>query len=204
MGRPPTGSNDVDTPDRILAAAELAFGAHGFEARLGDIAAAVGITRPSLLYHFPTKEALYQAVVARAFGRLGAALFAGRATGASFAARLEGLTLAFVTFLEANPAVARLVVRELVAEGGPGAAILLDQVAPLLDEVERWIATDGAADLRPGAPIRAALLQVISDVVLRSASGALRPALWGPRGTDDEAARTWQLSKTLLLRGDPC
>lgn len=204
MGRPPTGSNDVDTPDRILAAAESAFGSHGFEARLGDIAATAGITRPSLLYHFPTKEALYQAVVAQAFGRMGFALLQGRSTGASFADRLQGLTLAFVTFLEANPAVARLVVRELVAEGGPGAAILLGQVAPLLDEVERWVATDGAADLRPGAPIRAALLQVISDVVLRTASGELRPALWGPRQPATEAARTWQLSKTLLLRGDLC
>ena len=53
------------TKARILAEARRVFARRGYaEASLREIAEAVGIKTPSLYAHFPSKEALYQAVYA--------------------------------------------------------------------------------------------------------------------------------------------
>jgi AcrR family transcriptional regulator len=50
----------------ILEAAGRLFGEHGYDAaRLDDIAAAAGVTKPILYRHFADKEALYLALLAR-------------------------------------------------------------------------------------------------------------------------------------------
>ena len=68
MGRPRATTQTVETAQRLLSAAEQEFGSKGFDrARLADIANIAGISRPSLLYHYNSKDALYAAVFDRPF-----------------------------------------------------------------------------------------------------------------------------------------
>lgn len=195
MGRPRNSANTLATRQAVLDAAEAAFASQGQGARLGDISAAAGIKRPSLLYHFPSKEVLYEAVVGRTFADLGQALVIARTVQGDFPTQLRSLVMAFSRFLRERPSAARIIVQELIAVSGPGQALLMAQAGPLLDSVETWICQAGGHHLRPGVPVRRAMLQVASDVLLRHASGALGARLWG--SDDDES--TWVLAQATLL-----
>ncbi|MCK6589141.1 MAG: TetR/AcrR family transcriptional regulator [Polyangiaceae bacterium] len=180
MGRPRTSHDEEATRTRILRAAELEFGRAGRDgARLEDIAGAAGITRPSLLYHFPSKDDLYAAVVEAAFLRLGAALAPAMEAGRPFEERLDALTSTFVAFVEAEPLLSRLLLRDILDERGGSHALLLEIGAPLLDRVERFIRREGKGWVREGMPVRAALMQLVSSALLRVSSGSLREPLWG-------------------------
>src|SRR4051794_13657065 len=52
--------------ERILEAARGEFALRGYSARLQDIAERAGLTHPTLLYHFGSKERLYAAVIEQA------------------------------------------------------------------------------------------------------------------------------------------
>lgn len=59
-------SSRRNTREEILDAAEEFFARKGYPGTtLDDVAAVVKIRRPSLLYHFPNKSALFQAVIDR-------------------------------------------------------------------------------------------------------------------------------------------
>jgi AcrR family transcriptional regulator len=188
MGRPRADPALPAAGERLLAAAEAEFGRAGFAtARLQDVAAAAGMTRASLLHHFASKESLYAAVVRRGFDALGGLLAAAMSAPRSFPRRVEELVRGFEAFLDGRPALARLVVRELLDEHGPGRAILLDEVVPLLDQVERFLRREGG---RRAVPARTSLLAVCADVLLRGAvDPELRRRLWGRQGADLRLAR---------------
>ncbi|NUW37805.1 TetR/AcrR family transcriptional regulator [Nonomuraea sp. SMC257] len=57
--------------DQLLAAARAAFAEHGTEASLRDIARRAGVGIGTLYRHFPTREALLQALMRARFDALG-------------------------------------------------------------------------------------------------------------------------------------
>lgn len=178
MGRPRENAHAVPTPQRILDAAEVAFGAHTFaEARLADIAKAALLRRPSLLYHFPTKDALYAAVVNRLFADLLARFAEAGARGCTPQEAIDGLFRAWLDFIAERPGFAPLVLRGIIDGQGPVRELLEGQLVPLLDQIEANIRRAGAAPR--SISVRAALLQIGSDSLVRVSSGSLAGPLWG-------------------------
>jgi AcrR family transcriptional regulator len=184
LGRPRHDPRRAATPERVLDAAELEFGAAPFAAvRLADIARGAGITRPSLLYHFDSKEALYEAVVRRGLDALSATLLEPLPRDAAFPDRVDALVDRYALFLAERRWFARLLLREIVDGRGPGRELLVELLEPILGMVERFLSKGGRS-----LPMRAVVLNIGATALVREASGELRDALWGPLGA--EADRT--------------
>jgi TetR/AcrR family transcriptional regulator len=123
----------------ILDEAVACFATTGYEGTsLNDIAAGVGIRRPSLLHHYPSKEALYGEVFERLlsdwFSRVDAAI-ASEEQGWD---KVELVLRAGFGYFADNPAYVRIVRREAI-DGGVHLGIDLSTVLkPMFDHAVAW------------------------------------------------------------------
>jgi AcrR family transcriptional regulator len=172
----------------ILEAAATVFGARGFEAtRMEDVADEAGVAKGLLYKHFPSKDALFEALAdehARAFSdELRAAIREAPASPEPQAVLRRGLSLWLAKVPFHDPGVhdayevARNRVREVIAE-------VIRRVEPRADEGASWLlaaAIQGAAESaglawreRPGALDGDQALELLTELLWSGLSG-LRP-----------------------------
>ena len=100
--------------DRILESAAALFAERGFAAvSVQDIADGAGTHKTTVLYHFETKDALHEAVLDAALGRI-ADVMGEFLSGEFVRARVGYLLDQLHSFFADNPAAARLLQRELL------------------------------------------------------------------------------------------
>jgi len=193
VGRPKKVEGQEDTVVRLLRAAEEAFGARGYrDTRLGDIAGAVGIRRPSLLYYFKTKDRLHSAVVERAFSELRDVVSRSLLSGETVEDRVEAIATGLSDFASNRPSLACVILRQLIAPRSEVREQVVNEFRGLVDTLER-VYHDLAGDRIPDDfPIRSAILQIMSATMLRVATAGIQE-IW--RGADD----TQVLARTLLI-----
>jgi AcrR family transcriptional regulator len=135
------------TRELILDEAVVCFANSGYEGTsLNDIAAGVGIRRPSLLHHFPSKEALYGEVFERLLSDWFARLDDAMASDEHGWAKVELVLRAGFGFFVDNPAYVRLARREAI-DGGVHLGIDLAAVLrPMFDLAAGYFRREMAAD----------------------------------------------------------
>jgi AcrR family transcriptional regulator len=196
VGRPKVRLGEPATSVRLLAAAEEVFARDGYDgATLEEVARRAGISRPSLLYHFESKQALYAAVVEDVLAELARVIAVGVERRGEFTEQLLSMLDGLLAFVRNRPSAARLLVREVLDGKGPGHALVEQAAVPVLEQAERFIRVRGRGIVRPDLPIRAALMQLISAVFVQSASASMAASLWGP----ERDAHTRDLVRILFL-----
>lgn len=107
----------LDTPSAVLAAARALFARHGFDATsTRAITTAASANLGAIAYHFGTKEALYEAVLASVAQPLVARIRAADAAAQSPLDAIEAIVRAFAGHLADHPDVPSLMLRELATE----------------------------------------------------------------------------------------
>jgi len=131
--------DERSTRDQILDASLICFASAGYSGTsLNDIAAAVGIRRPSLLHHFASKETLYGEVFERLLSDWFARLVGAIDAPAAGWLKVEGVLRAGFGFFADNPNYVILMRREAI-DGGVHLGIDLAAVLrPMFDQAANY------------------------------------------------------------------
>jgi len=126
----------VDNRSKILETAARLFSRQGFSGvSLQTIAEDVGITKPSLLYHFPSKEMLREQVLSELFGhwatRIPNLLRAVTTGEGQFEALMDELT----AFFREDPDRARILIREILDRPEAMRASIAASLGPIVTVV---------------------------------------------------------------------
>ena len=176
---PANRSDKRDVSERILDAATRLFAERGFEATsLQSVADAVGIRKPSLLYHFPSKDELRKAVLEKLLAHWNRVLPKLLMAATSGREQFDAIIKETVAFFTADRDRARLLLREALDRPAEMRALIVGHVRPWADVVSDYIrrgrdAGRVRADVDPEAYIVHAINLVISSIATYDSIGAL-------------------------------
>lgn len=130
------------TRERILDAALSAWGTRGYEGTsLDALAGALGLTKQAILYWFPSKEALLDAVIARGAGDLSAALVLALEGAGDGWDKLEAVVRSVFRLAARRPELLGLV-REVSRLGPPAATRMIVELQPLVRRASEFLQSE--------------------------------------------------------------
>ncbi len=153
------------TPGRILDEALTSFGTRGYEATsLDALAGSLALTKQSILYWFPNKEALLEAVIKRSASEL-AEVLEGALDGAGQGfERVEAVVRSVFRLAARRPELLGLV-REAARLGPPAATAMTEALDPLVKRASAFLEAEmDTGNMRRHDP-RLLLLAIYSTVI---------------------------------------
>jgi AcrR family transcriptional regulator len=149
----------------VLDAALAEFGTKGFDATsLDQLAAELGVRKQTILYYFPTKAELLDAVVDRAAGDLAGALEQAVARAGPGFGRVEAIVRSVFRLALRRPELLGLL-REVSRLGPPTATRLTDALEPLVQSATGFLDAEMRAGRMRECDARLLLLSVYSTVI---------------------------------------
>lgn len=134
QGRPPMIEN---AHDRILNEASILFGRQGYEnSSISDVANSIGVSKAAIFHYFPTKQAIYDAIIVRTLRGLHETVTAAVEREEPGLSRLHRFMIAHATYFEEN---FWGFVTMLVGYGGMASPTLKDEALKLRDHYETFL-----------------------------------------------------------------
>ena len=132
----------IRTAERTLRAALDAFGTRGYGATsLDDLARELGIRKQTILYWYPSKEALLDAAIDRVAAEVTARLERAVARAEPGFGRVEAIVRAMFRLAARHPPMLGFL-REVTRLGPPASTRLLGALAPLIDRAAGFLSAE--------------------------------------------------------------
>ncbi len=153
------------TRERILDAALSTWGTRGYDGTsLDTLAGGLGITKQAILYWFPSKEALLDAVIARSAAELSAVLVRALEGAGDGWDKVEAVVRSVFRLAARRPELLGLV-REVSRLGPPAATRMIEELQPLARRASEFLQAEmDAGHMRRHDP-NLLLLAIYSTVI---------------------------------------
>jgi AcrR family transcriptional regulator len=158
---------EEDVRTRTLRVATKLIAERGFDGTsLQDVADEVGVAKPSLLYHFPSKQALRSAVFEQMLGHWNVALPRILRAATSGEDQFEGVLGEMVRFFSEDRDRATLLLREVLDRPREMAGVIKRHMKPWLDSVAGYIKKGQAhGDLHDDVDAEAYVIHVTTFLI---------------------------------------
>lgn len=208
---PSDRSTRSDVASHILREATRQFAARGFDGTsVQSVAQAVGIRKPSLLYHFPSKDDLRRAVLENLLAHWNEVLPRLLMAATSGPQQFDAIFHETIAFFSEDRDRARLLLREVLDRPEEMRKLIEDHVQPWATVICDYIRKGQAQgrvrlDVDPEAYLVHAINLVISSIATWDCIASLNPQA-SEVGVDDEAAfarhrrELFRVAKSSLFR----
>jgi len=154
-----------NTADRILDEALDSFGSSGYDSTsLDALADRLEISKQTILYWFPSKEALMAAVIQRSAEELSTVLEAALAEAGAGWDRIEAIVRSVFRLAARRPALLGLL-REVARLGPPAATQMTEALDPLVARATGFLSDEMEAGRMRKSDPRLLLLAMYSTVI---------------------------------------
>jgi AcrR family transcriptional regulator len=162
---PAERESGISTRDRILRSALTSFASPGYEATsLDALAKGLELTKQSILYWFPSKEAILEAVIAKSAGDLSNALESALSQAGPSWDRVDAVVRSVFRLAAREPELLGLL-REVSRLGPPAATQMTLALEPLVRRASAFLEAEmEAGSMRRHDP-RLLLLAIYSTVI---------------------------------------